>query len=224
MELCTLNSVNGVLEGSNLPRRRSHMQNGSQQGTPRPTTATFYAERAFYARTDALRSQFEEALSVGIPDGGITPLVYAFVPSIQQSLCCSAEAVFESDLLSDLAAKLHASVSERTNCRYLSAPQVRVYVKGCRRGLAVETVDAEWHYMLGLTPPNRNRAARLRVVTEIDPHRRLSSLLTVQRVTEVPLEFNELVLFKANCPYGIEIGRLSMNPMEGATFLDGYAW
>jgi hypothetical protein len=44
------------------------------------------------------------------------------------------------------------------------------------------------------------------------------------KLMSAKLEFNDLLVHDVSQPYGIEVGKASMDPGEGAVFLDGYLW
>jgi hypothetical protein len=51
-----------------------------------------------------------------------------------------------------------------------------------------------------------------------------SSRLGFDQLISSRLWFNELIVHTTRSAYGIEVGRTSMSPLEGAVFLDGYLW
>ena len=67
-------------------------------------------------------------------------------------------------------------------------------------------------------------SAQVRIAAGSEVQSEKSPLLTLQRVIRFQLEFNQLLVTNSQCPYSVETGPLSMNPLEGYLFLDGYIW
>jgi len=190
----------------------------------RGVSAPFVTERDFYPRAAALRLQVEDAIfSTGASNAGITPFAYAFIPEIYQFLTVGAGEILESDLLQDFINRLSSWADDKLNLQHVSTPQLRLYIKGCSRTLVRDDVEAGWHYMLWLTPLLR-RKTQVRIAAGSEVQSEKSPLLTLQRVIRFQLEFNQLLVTNSQCPYSVETGPLSMNPLEGYLFLDGYIW
>ena len=191
---------------------------------PEVAMAPFLTERKFYAKADVLWLQIEEAiLSAGASNGGITPFSYAFVPGIYQFLTVGGGEIFTSDLLQDFIDKLSSLAREKLNLQHVSTPQLRLYIRGCSRTLVRDDVEAGWHYIFCLTPLVRRMSTQVRIAGQAVQSGK-SPLLTLQRVTRVQLEFNQLLVTNTQCSYSIETRSSSMNPLEGCMFLDGYIW
>jgi hypothetical protein len=186
-------------------------------------SAEFLLERDFYARADALWAEFEKQLSGSLDaNDGMTPLMYAFGRDAYQFLSGSAERLFSHGLLQGLIERLEQWGREALDAGHVSTPHARVYINGCRRELIRDSVHAPWHYMLSLSTHRSPKTGRIRLLADNpeEPGRTMS----LERVLNLQMKFNELLVHNTAQAYAVEIVKGSMNPLEGAIFLDGYLW
>jgi hypothetical protein len=197
------------------------------QGQSKPitlSTSPLYVETNFYKRAEDLRTQFEQKISAAQSNGGLTPFGYAFDPDKFQCLMASAERIFARDVLEDLMKQLCSWASGSLGASHASTPQARVYINGCKRSLLRDDTSARWHYALSITRNvGRRRSAVVKIVTETRPGKRAQEF-RIDRVLSVELQFNQLLVHQSNNPYAVEVGKASMNPLDGAVLLDGYMW
>jgi hypothetical protein len=185
---------------------------------------TFYLESDFYRMAPALREQFEEqVLIVPEANGGMTPLVYAVSQDRLQFLTATAEHIFTGERLEDLIDRLGAWAGDVLGVSHVSTPQVRVYINGCGRELLQDAVSTQWHYMLSLTRSlPRRKTGWVKVVTSSISQ--AADDYSVDQIVSLQLEFNQLLVHKTTHPYGVDVLKTSMNPLDGVVFLDGYIW
>jgi GNAT superfamily N-acetyltransferase len=180
-------------------------------------TASFYLVDDFYERADSLSAQFEKRISAAVLESaGMTPLVYAFCPDAFQYLTTSAEHLFARDLLDDLIERLRGWAKGAIGACSVSSPQGRIYIQGCRRRLVTDRCTALWHYMLSVTPQHQKKGIAIRLLsngTDED-----------ERTFNIQLKFNQLLVHRAECAYGIESKVASWDPIKGSIYLDGYLW
>lgn len=195
----------------------------SLQTQPTPPAPTFRLLERFCGNAGPLWSQFEQKLlTSGDTHDGLTPLVYAFNPGHYAFLTASADRLFSSEAMDDLMLSLRKWSREEVGAAHVSTPQVRVFINGCRRGLFCDATEAEWHWLLPLTPAARKGAGRIQLghrIAQGDGAR-----LLIERTFSFEPEFNQLLVHAANDPYGVELGKPAASPLEAFVFLDGYMW
>lgn len=184
----------------------------------------FYLESDFYKMANTLRAEFEnQILATAEGSDGLTCLVYAFHADAYQFLTASADRIFGQEVLEDFMKRLREWATGAVGAASVSTPQTRVYISGCTRQLLQDSINAQWHYMLWLTgKDNYQKRAQIRLVTQGTPTD--GHLVGVDRITDLHLEFNQLMVHNASDAYAIEPATTSMNPLDGAVFLDGYLW
>jgi hypothetical protein len=185
----------------------------------------FYLENDFYGLGKILRSQFDKEILDAIElRGGSTPFAYAFCQDKYQFLTAGAERIFMPDILEDFMTRLRSWAGDTLGTTHVSTPQVRVYIQGCSRDLLRDGVSARWHYMLSLTRTvSRKKLGGLKLLP--DPFQvGASGEVLMHRTVTSSLQFNQLLVHKTCNAYGVELSKTSMNPLEGAVFLDGYLW
>jgi hypothetical protein len=212
--MCSLHGEEAM--DANQPR-------GESRSTLLPS-CPLYVEGGFYKRAGDLRSQFDQKISATQSNGGLTPLGYAFDEDRFQFLTVSPERVFELDILDDLMKRLCSWARGSLGVSHVSTPQVRVYIDGCRRRFLRDDIAADWHYMLSIGGNGRPpKSAVVKVVNEAFP-RNTEHQFRIDRVLSAKLDFNQMLLHPSSSPYAVEVGKTSMNPLDGAIFLDGYMW
>jgi hypothetical protein len=152
-------------------------------------------------------------------------LSYKHCPHAFQFMTADANRIFTQDLLLGLLDRLRTWAKQNVSAQHASTPFVRVYVDGCMRSVMRDDIKAKWHYLLSLTQTSKDRHARVNVVVD-SIHERTNSGITIGagKLMSAKLEFNDLLVHDVSQPYGIEAGKTSMDPGEGAVFLDGYLW
>lgn len=183
-------------------------------------------ESAFYEQAVALRSEFEAKIGLALHAQPAAPLLsYTYWPDAFQCLTASADEIFTRDLRLGFLDRLRSWALENIAMQHASSPFVRVYVDGCARAVVCDNVKAKWHYLLCLTQSSKARSARVKVIVEsIRESANGGIAIGAGRLLSAKLEFNDLLVHEVLQPYGIEVSKTSMNPVEGAIFLDGYLW
>ena len=190
----------------------------------RPATSNHCVEPCFYKRTDELRAQFEQKISVVQSTGGMTPLVYTFQSDKFQFLTASAERVFTREILEDIIDSLRVWSSRCLEASHVSTPHVRVYVNACRRNFFRDQVNARWHYILSIARDGqRHEGCVVKVVTE-NVSESARGNFTIDRILSSPLRFNDLLVHSTCSPYAVQTMGASMHPLDSGVFLDGYFW
>jgi hypothetical protein len=195
-----------------------------QHQEPSLQTSSLCVENDFFHRADLLRAQFERLMSMSVPaNSGLTPFSYAFCQNAYQFLTVGAERVFEPEILDDLIHSLGAWAKKVLRTSHVSTPQLRIYINGCYRNLLCDDVSAPWRYALSLTKTLRpGRTGPVNVL--IDGDSPLRRNLSLKKLANSHLLFNQLLVHWTNNAYSIEAAAGSMNPVEGNVFLDGYFW
>ena len=189
------------------------------------TKPSFYLLPNFFQTADILWSQFEKQVldSVEFNDG-LTPLLYAFCEGTYQFLTASGERIFSRDALDQVTNALRTWAKEELDASYVSTPQVRVYVDGCRRELLSDSIDTRWHYLLSLTRNGSKDASPIKLVAESVRARQGDGAFSVNSVVSLQLQFNQVLVHDARSPYAIGPTKTAINPLKGSVFLDGYLW
>jgi len=180
-------------------------------------------EDSFYAEANLLRSQLEDALPAR-DHAGITPLTYIFSENRFQYLSASMDSVFPAECTRQLVETLADWADRELSTSHVSTPQVRVYVRGCRRSVLQDAVMLGWHYMLCLTRNEGSRKrdqVRMMILNRPDRHNRLIGACDL---LHAELTFNRLIVHDTQHAYGIEPELSSMDPLLGTIILDGYLW
>lgn len=189
-----------------------------------PASSAFRIESNFYEHAAALRMQLEERLSLcASNDAGVTPLRYVFSNNRYRFLTASAEHILTSESLQDLIEQLYVWGQHHLGIAHVSTPQFRAYIGGCSREVIQDDVKPGWHFMLSLTQGTAQAVTRIRVLLT-GKERNGKNQLSVCDFVAVQPAFNRLLLHDSHDAYGVEPGQCSMNPLEGAIFLDGYLW
>lgn len=186
--------------------------------------SSFYLEDDFYEMADTLRAQFEEQISAATgQNGSMTPLIYAFCRDAFQFLTASADRLFAGDILENLIDRLRAWANEAVGTSSVSTPQVRVYINGCRRHLLRDDCSARWHYMLSLTRQPK-KGGWVKILAGGVPKETTRYSIGIDRTLSLQLKFNQLLVHNTSSAYSVEPAKTSMNPCDGAIFVDGYLW
>jgi hypothetical protein len=194
-------------------------------GESTPSGLALFLETNFYEKADTLRKQFEERLSTSVRENdGMTPLVYAFSNDKFQFLTASADRFFTREVVEDFIEKLREWAKARFGTQNVSTPQTRVYVNGCWRSLLLDGVSAKWHYMLSITRHGGRGGIGLVKVLTNTVRRDGNGQFSADRLVSSRLSFNQLLVHATENAYAIEMGKTSMNPLQGTVFLDGYLW
>lgn len=195
-----------------------------QHQEPSLKTSSLCVENDFFHRADLLRAQFERLMSMSVPaNSGLTPFSYAFCQSAYQFLTVGAERVFEPEILDDLIDSLAAWAKKTLRTSHVSTPQLRIYLSGCYRNLLCDDVSAPWRYALSLTKDLQlGRTGPVNVLTDGDSS--LQRSLSVKKLANSHLPFNQLLVHWTSNPYSIDAATNSMNPVKANIFLDGYFW
>jgi hypothetical protein len=184
----------------------------------------FLIQSDFYDQASRLRTQFDRMFSTLAPtDPSANPLVYAYSQDAYQFLSASADRVFSADLVFGLLSRLRAWATESVGATHASTPRVQIYIGGSHRHVARDDVDVRWHYLISLTQSAR-RTRHINLVVESGHHGAQGAGTSVSRLAKIQLKFNELLVHDARQPYGVELAKGSVNPLEGMVLLDGYVW
>jgi hypothetical protein len=179
----------------------------------------------FFQATEKLRAQFETRFSDEIEENdGLTCLTYAFSRGDYHFLSASAEKIFARDLLEELIGAVRSWGSNRMGATCVSTPQVRVYVRGCERVLAVDQTKAKYHWILSLGRMPENRAADLELLAESIAADTTAEPLSIERILRLKLAFNQILVHQTKQPYSICAAGSSMDPLQADVFADGYMW
>jgi hypothetical protein len=188
----------------------------------REAAAPFVLQSDFFERADSLRTEFEKHVSESLDENdGLTPFVYAFAHDAFQFLTVNTERLFSHGLLQALIDKLRLWGGESFNITHVSTPHARIYINGCSRELLSDSVSAPLHYMLSLGKRS-DKIGRVKLVTGSAVEQ--GRVISMDRVLHLQLEFNQLLVHSTEDRYAIEPVKSSMNPIEGAIYLDGYLW
>lgn len=203
-------------------KRQTPGIDGSKSGA---TTRQFYCEPDFYKMAATLRAQFQDQVrGARETSTGLTPFSYAFCENAYQFLTASAERVFAPEALEALIEGIRSWAGSTLGTRRVSTPQIRVFVSGCRRNLLRDDIAPPWRYSLSLTrAAGRRKIVRMTVVTE-DLSGKTPEQMRIENVLSSNMEFNQWLVHETKSAYSIEVTAKSMNPLEGAVFLDGYLW
>jgi hypothetical protein len=185
----------------------------------------FYLVPDFFATADTLWSQFEQQISDSVElNDGLTPLLYAFGEGTYQFLTVSADRVFSRDALDEVTKTLRMWAKEQLGTSFVSTPQVRVYIDGCKRDFLTDRTEAQWHYMASLNRNSGKDGSPIRLAAESVRSRLGERGFSLESVLNLQLRFNQLLVHNAESPYGIGPTKASSNPVKGSVFLDGYLW
>lgn len=187
-------------------------------------TKSFYIEADFYGMATSLRAQFDGLFSEADGENSLTSLTYAYRQDCYQLLTASSERLFTPDLVEDLITRIRIWAKNEIGTSHVSTPHMRVFIKGCWRGICRDGTNTEWHYILWLVREYRQKLAQLKIVTEGLPLDGSGASIGIGHVINFPLRFNQLLVHRVNLPYGVETITTSMNPIHAAVFLDGYLW
>ena len=182
-----------------------------------------FVQSNFFEHAGVLRQQLERVVtqSLEISDG-LTPFVYAFSPDAYQFLTATAERIFSRELLDQFLATLRTWAMASVGASFVTTPQIRVYINGCGRALLRDSTDAQWHWMLSLSPQNRKNG-EIRILPETSSLGRPDSL-SFDRLLNTNMQFNELLVHPTTSAYAVGTTKGSMHPLEGSVLLDGYLW
>lgn len=183
-----------------------------------------YYETNFFKSADILRGELETQILSAAVNGGVGPFLFAFSDHRYQFLTASAERIFTRDILEELLGALKSWSTRLLATSHVSTPQVRVFVGGCSRSLLRDDRNSGWHYTLAITGKQRGRkAAKMTVMLE-NLSADVDRQFTFHRIVTSQLNFNDFLVHRSSCPFGIEVARNSMNPADADIFLDGYFW
>jgi hypothetical protein len=184
----------------------------------------FLVEKHFYDRADTLRSQFEERSSSSMTlEASTNPLAYVYSKNTYQLITGMAENLFHHDVLFGLLDRLRAWGRPTLGAGYASTPRVQIYISGCWRSIVPDDINVKWHYILSLTR-NSKHSRKIRILSDPGAEASHGKRVMIGKLVSTPLNFNELLVHAASHPYGIADAAASMDPLEGAIFLDGYLW
>ncbi|MGB2603430.1 MAG: hypothetical protein WBC78_07540 [Candidatus Sulfotelmatobacter sp.] len=190
-----------------------------------PGAAPIYLESDFYVKADTLRDQFEaQILGAADQNGGITSFSHAFCRDAFQFLTASAQSIFSADILDDVIGKLGSWATETLGTTSMSTPQTRLYIQGCSRGLLQDGIGEKWHYMLSICRNRKSSAGHIKLLAPDSSKDGIQRSVRVGRITNIRLDFNQLLVHSTGASYSIESPKNSMNPLDGVVFLDGYMW
>jgi hypothetical protein len=188
--------------------------------------ARYHLLQDFHKLSQTFREQFEKQIADSEEEGnGLTPLTYAFANDAYQFLTASSENIFTQDVLEEFIEALRQWGESTLGASHVTTPQLRVFIQGCQRQLARDNINVQWHYLWCLTGSRRNDKNNIiRLVAqdaggEDGPHP-----LSLSSISEVQLEFNQLLVHSTGDAYSVEAVKGSMNPVEGVIFFDGYLW
>jgi hypothetical protein len=183
----------------------------------------FLVEKHFYDRADTLRSQFEQRSSSMTLEAGTNPLAYVYSKNTYQLITGMAENLFHPDVLFGLLDRLRAWARPTLGAGYASTPRVQIYISGCWRSIVQDDIKVKWHYILSLTC-NSKHNRKIRILSDPGAENSHGKRVMIGKLVNTTLDFNELLVHSASQPYGIADAAASMDPLEGAIFLDGYLW
>jgi hypothetical protein len=213
----------GTVMNAALQETKLEIGPGKQPNPPMPRP--YFIESSFFSGAEQLRDQFETQISQSVEmNDGLTPLLYGYNRNVYRFLTSTAERIFSRELLEELMTALRNWAVRQTGASRISTPQLRVYINGCWRDLLRDNIDAQWHWMLSLGRPANRKIGRLKVLTETISSTPGDDSLSLERVLDMQLRFNSLLVHPAANAYSIEVIKGSMDPLEGAVFLDGYMW
>jgi hypothetical protein len=86
-----------------------------------------------------------------------------------------------------------------------------------------DDINVKWHYILSLTR-NSKHSRKIRILSDPGAEASHGKRVMIGKLVSTTLNFNELLVHAASHPYGIADAAASMDPLEGAIFLDGYLW
>jgi hypothetical protein len=189
------------------------------------TSTALHLESNFYHMSNSLRDQFEQLVCGSLDsNGGMTPLTYTFCQDGYHFLSASSHDIFTPTLLGDLLDRLQRWGGETLGTSHTSTPQARVFVSGSRRNLLRDSVAARWHYILSLSHPHGKKLDEFTLLTETASKNDGKRSIGRSRIVSCGLRFNQLLVHSVSNPYGLKPTSSSMNPLDGALFLDGYFW
>lgn len=181
----------------------------------------FLIENEFFDAAETLRTQFEQRLAVVPARKSKTVFSWADSPDCYRFLFTAAEQVFAQEVVQAFLHRLRIWAQARLNVYHASSPQIHVYVRGCRRQIAPESVRARWHYLFSLTQALH---PKIRVLSDRSSEGQRVRI-GVSRVTSVQLTFNQLLVHETYLPYGVENASPSSDrPWDGSVLLHGYLW
>ena len=184
----------------------------------------YYLQADFLGNADTLRSQFEKQMSDSAEfNDGLTPLLYAFHRNSYQFLTATAERIFSQEALNEFTNALRAWAKEAIGGSYVTTPQLRVFIDGCRRELLRDSAEARWHYLVSLTRNDAREAGRIRLVSETISGPQ-DGTAGIDSVMNLQLRFNQLLVHDTRSAYGISSSGTGTDPLKGTVFLDGYLW
>ncbi|MBZ5534043.1 MAG: hypothetical protein LAO20_21650 [Acidobacteriia bacterium] len=184
----------------------------------------FYLQTNFLSNVDTLWSQFEKQMTAAVESNdGLTALLYVFRRDTYQFLTATAERFFSQEALNELTDALRAWGKDTIGCSYVTTPQLRVYVDGCRRELLRDSTEARWHYLVSLTRNKARDAGRIKLISESVSGPR-NHAAGVASLIDLQLQFNQLLVHDTRRAYGIASARTGMDAIQGSLFLDGYLW
>jgi hypothetical protein len=180
----------------------------------------FWLQSNFFDKAEVLRSDFEKAVASIDSEAGIASLAYLYSANAYQCLGGWPSEIFNRDVLSEFLQQLSTWAGQRLRASRVSAPRLRVYIKGCSRVIARDDAKAKWHYILSLTRNSRNRLAEVKLLADAAEVEEGGTL--IGNLSTVKVRFNDLLVHDLRSAYGISDAMGSMNPSDCTIFLDGY--
>jgi hypothetical protein len=193
----------------------------SKEDNKLESAKSFYCEPRFYEMADNLRTQFDKKIrSAALETAGMTAFSYAFCQESFQFLTANAERVFSSTSVQSVIDTVRSWAEPALGTTYVSTPQLRIYIRGCRRSLLRDDIEFPWRYCLSLTrTQNKPKIGCMTIAHNVKDARQPRG-----KVVMCTMEFNQFIVHKTSSAYSIETSTKSMNPMDAAVFIDGYLW
>ena len=78
--------------------------------------------------------------------------------------------------------------------------------------------------MLSICRNRKSSAGHIKLLAPDSSKDGIQRSVRVGRITNIRLDFNQLLVHSTGASYSIESPKNSMNPLDGVVFLDGYMW
>lgn len=177
-----------------------------------------FVESEFFDRAEILWEQIGRSVTGGESESSHLRRVGS--SSAYTLLLATADQVFTQDLTLAFLNRIRRWGRETLGARHASTPQVHIYVEGCRRALAPDAPRTRRHYLYSLT---RSETAIVRLLEE-DGFQKKWFRISVNRVANFQLRFNQFLVHETHQAYAIEGPQRAALPLEGMILLHGYLW